>query len=85
MSDDPPTPRSRSLTVLAEDLRRARHEVRQLRGVAVPPRSLASAHESLLVAMERYAAELAALSLPVPTRLRDDLRLQRSIRGHRRG
>jgi hypothetical protein len=74
---------NRSLTVLAADVRRAREEVQRLRGVPASA-ALHAAHESLLEAMERYAAALSVRHLPLPARLRDELRLQRRI-GRNRG
>ncbi len=75
----------RSLTVLADRLRRARQEVKELRAAAGPGQPLIAAHLSLLTAMETYTAELVARHLPIPPRLRDELRLQRSIRFRRSG
>jgi hypothetical protein len=72
-------PERRSLALLAEDVQVARAEVGQLRRAPVVPDRLLAARESLLRAMESYAAELGARGLPVPRQMRDDLRLQRSI------
>jgi hypothetical protein len=75
----PPAPRP--LGVLLEELRRAREEVCRLRRPPIVRDRLAAAQQSLLVAMESYAAELTARGMPTPWKLRDDLRLQRSIGG----
>ena len=70
----------RSLALLAEEMRVARERVRELRcGPPVVRDRLLAARQSLLVAMESYVAELTARRLPVPPKLRDDLRLQRDI------
>lgn len=82
MSADPPVaqpPGRRSLAVLVEELQTAREEVRRLRRGPNMHDRLSTAHQFLLRAMESYAAELAARGLPIPWRLRDELRLQRGI------
>ena len=68
-----------SLEVLVEDLRRAREEVAQLRRVPLVHDQLRIARQRLLTALESYAAELAARGLPLPWKLRDELRLQHGI------
>ncbi len=80
---DAQAPRRRSLAVLAEDMRAAQEVVRELRRGPLVPDRLLAAHQSLLTAMESYAAELTARGLPVPPRLHGDLRLQRGIAGRR--
>lgn len=86
MPADPPDahqPRRRSMALLAADVRAARDVVRELRrGPNVHDRLL-DAHQSLLTAMESYAAELTAQGLPVPPKLHGELRLQRGIAGPR--
>lgn len=82
MSTDPlvaPPPARRCLAVLVEELRSAREEVGRLRQAPLVPGLLSTANQFLLTAMESYAAELTARGLPIPWKLRDDLRLQRSI------
>lgn len=69
----------RSLAVLKEELRSAREEVGRLRRGPILHDQLSTAHLFLLRAMESYAAELTARGLPIPWRLRDELRLQRGI------
>lgn len=69
----------RSLAVLTEELRTAREEVGRLRRGPIMHDQLSTAHVFLLRAMESYAAELTARGLPIPWRLRDELRLQRGI------
>lgn len=58
----------------------ARARVRALRCGTVDRDQLQLAHDQLLAAMERLAAELARRRLPIPPSLRDDLRLYREIR-----
>ena len=71
--------RGSSLAFLAEHVRASQQLVREVRcGVVVRERLLA-AHVSLLDALESYAAELVARRLPVPRKLHDELRLQRSL------
>jgi hypothetical protein len=70
------------LAALAQGIRIARAEVRAMRVAPVVPANLLSARQTLLSAMEAYADELTVLRLPIPPRLRDDLRLQRDIRRH---
>jgi hypothetical protein len=60
-------------------VRAARGNVDVLRAGKVDPALLLAARGVLLEAMERYAAELVRLRLPMPPGLRDDLRLQRGI------
>lgn len=82
MSIDPlagQCPGTGSLEVLVEDLRRAREEVARLRRLPLVRDQLLVARQQLLVAMESYAAELAARGLPLPWKLRDELRLQHGI------
>jgi hypothetical protein len=50
-----------------------------LRCAPTEQRRLAAARRGLLMAMESYAAALTERGLPTPWRLRDDLRLQRSL------
>jgi hypothetical protein len=76
----PVQPEAPSLGVLMGEIRAAREEVRTLRCAPVVPARLLSARQSLLHAMEAYADELTARHLPIPRKLRDDLRLQRDIR-----
>lgn len=71
----------RSLDVLLEELRSARQDVGRLRCTPHDRRGLLEAQQSLLVAMESYAAALTERGLPTPWKLRDELRLQRSIGG----
>jgi hypothetical protein len=80
---DAKVPIRRSLVALAEDLRAAREVVRELRCGPIVHDRLLAAHQSLLMAMESYTAELTARGLPVPPKLHGDLRLQRSIAGRR--
>ena len=77
----PPEPRS--LAVLLEDLRRAREEVDRLRRAPIVHDRLSAARQSLLLAMDSYAAELTARGLPITWKLRDDMRLQHGL-GRRR-
>lgn len=72
-----------SLEVLLETLLSARQDVRRLRRTPNDQRGLHAAQQSLLTAMESYAAALTEQGLPMPWKLRDDLRLQRSIGGQR--
>jgi hypothetical protein len=62
----------------------ARGDVRALRAGRVDPAMLLAARGVLLDATENYAAELVRRGLPMPPALRDDLRLQRSIRGRQK-
>lgn len=68
------------LSALAEDVRVAREAVQAMRASPSDRVNLGWARETLLCAMEVYAAELTARRLPVPHQLRDDLRLQRELR-----
>ena len=74
-----PAPDERPLDLLLEDLVRARQDVDRLRRAPSDPRGMLAARKSLLGAMESYAAALTERGLPTPWRLRDDLRLQRSL------
>jgi hypothetical protein len=62
-------------------VRAARGEVHALRAGRVDPALLVAARGVLLDAMESLAAELVRRRLPMPPGLRDDLRLQRGLRG----
>jgi hypothetical protein len=68
------------LVELAARVRRARVSLHELRAVGVSPGDLRSARDGLLSAMEAYAAELTRRRVPIPPRLRDDLRLLRRVR-----
>jgi hypothetical protein len=86
MPPDPlagPKPGRRPLAVLAEALQSAREEVDRLRRPPIAHDQLLAARQSLLVAMDSYAAELTARGLPIPWKLRDELRLQHSVRRQR--
>lgn len=72
-------PTGRSLALLAADVRAAREVVRELRRGRIVHDRLLDAHQSLLTAMESYAAALTARGLPLPPKLHGDLRLQRGI------
>ena len=80
---DAQPPGRRSLARLAEDMRVAREAVRDLRRGPIVHDRLLAARQSLLRAMESYAAELTARGLPVPRKLHGDLRLQQDIRRQR--
>lgn len=67
------------LAVLFEELQCAREEVVKLRRAPVVHAQLLAARQSLLTALESYVAGLSANGLPIPWRLRDDLRLQRGL------
>jgi len=58
----------------------ARSRVDALRAGTVDPTRLLAARGVLLGAIESYAGDLIRRGLPIPPRLRDDLRLQRGIR-----
>lgn len=84
MTVSPPVPcveGSRTLTELASDVRMARQVVHARRMGPVVRGDLFEAQRSLLQAMEAYASELTVRRLPIPYRLRDDLRLQRVFGG----
>lgn len=70
---------SGSLSDLATDVRRAREAVLARRAAPVVWEDLVRAQRALLGAMEAYVVELGLRRLPIPPRLRDDLRLQREI------
>src|SRR4051812_9325972 len=55
----------------------AREPVRRRRRLPVVPAAPASAHAELTTALEAYTAELQRRRLPVPPRLRDELRMHR--------
>ncbi|GGK59929.1 hypothetical protein [Ornithinimicrobium pekingense] len=80
-STDLPGAPPRSLNDLAADIHLAREAVNGLRTAPVVWQDLRDAQGSLLVAMESLARELTARHLPVPPRLRDELRLQRRLHG----
>jgi hypothetical protein len=73
-------PSDRSLELLAQHVRIAREEVGKLRRGPIAHERLLAARQTLLKAMESFAAELTARGLPIPPRLRDDLRLQQNLR-----
>ena len=88
MRTDPPVvpPAAPQLSELMSLVHAARADVRVLRSGRVDAALLMAARGALLDATERYAAELVRRGLPMPPGLRDDLRLQRRIRGpHRSG
>ena len=72
-------PATPSLEVLMANIRAAREEVRVLRVAPVAHDRLLAARRALLGAMEAYADALVQRRLPIPPRLRDELRLQRDI------
>lgn len=72
---------SGGLSELATDVRRAREAVLARRVAPVVWEDLVRAQRALLRAMEAYVVELGVRRLPVPHRLRDDLRLQRELWG----
>lgn len=75
---DPPSPEgSASLDQLSDDVRAARDLVAAERVAPVDQRILMSARDQLLRTMEAYEAGLTTFGLPIPRRLRDDLRLLR--------
>lgn len=76
--------RPQSLIELATELRMARQDVLAHRLAPVNREHLVLAQRSLLRAMQNYASQLSACGLPVPHRLRDDLRLQGAICAHPR-
>lgn len=78
-----PPPGHRSLAVLVAELQSARDEVERLRRPPIAHDQLLAARQSLLLAMDSYAAELTARGLPIPWKLRDELRLQHSVRRQR--
>ncbi|GAA2740821.1 hypothetical protein GCM10009868_04470 [Terrabacter aerolatus] len=83
MPGSPPVESSRGpqLAELMARVRAARSEVDVLRSGRVDPAMLVTARGVLLDALEGLAAELLRRRLPVPPALRDELRLQRRIRG----
>lgn len=83
MPGGPPVESSRGpqLAELTSAVRAASSEVDALRCGRVDPALLVTARGVLLDALEGLAAELVRRRLPVPPALRDELRLQRGIRG----
>ena len=67
------------LTELATRVRLARQLVNARRMSPVAQADLSIARASLLQAIEAYVAELRLLGMPVPPRLRDELRLLRRL------
>lgn len=79
----PSEERPGTLTELAAAVRTARQAVQDLRRVVpVSARDLRVAQSSLLQALDAYVSELTVRRLPVPYRLRNDLRLHRQLRPH---
>lgn len=68
---------SRVLGWLSADVRSAREQVAASRATTAVNGQLAAARQWLLRALEAYAAALTERRLPVPPRLRDELRLLR--------
>lgn len=68
-----------TLTQMAAAVRLAREGVHARRVAPVIQAELFCAHEALRKAMQAYADELTARRLPIPHRLRDELRLQRRL------
>jgi hypothetical protein len=84
MKVSPTVPRGespRSLTELATEVRRAREHVLARRMAPATLQDLVKAQHALLQTMEAYVTELTVRHLPIPHRLRDDLRLQRDLCG----
>lgn len=76
-------PSQRPLDVLWDELVSARAAVVEARQGPQGSASMTdTARHDLIMALEAYTAELAAHNLPIPYRLRDDLRLQRRALGH---
>jgi hypothetical protein len=61
------------------EIRRARARVTRMRSGAIDRERLFAARLALLRALESYAEELTVRGLPIPGRLRDELRLQRDV------
>lgn len=82
---DEPTVRrhegTKRLRELADDVTSARQAVQVSRGAPVVWEDFKVAQEELLDAMETYVSALTVRRLPVPRRLRGDLRLQRRLYG----
>lgn len=75
-----PRPEATSrLTERATAVRQAREMVHARRMPPVVRADLRIARSCLLEALEAYAAELRLLGMPIPPRLRDDLRLLRQL------
>jgi hypothetical protein len=74
-----------TLEPLMRAIQLARDDVQARRSVPGAHELLRSARHSLLTAMEAYADELTARRLPIPPKLRDELRLQRQVRRARPG
>jgi hypothetical protein len=66
-----------TLLELKSDVTVARDVVRRRRRAPVVPADLTCAHADLTAALEAYTAELRRRRLPLPPRLRDELRLHR--------
>jgi hypothetical protein len=79
----PTSPGLAALEHLMEDVRLARADVQALRRAPVVHDRLFAARQSLLRALEAYAEALTVRHLPIPPKLRDELRLQREIRKQR--
>lgn len=62
---------------LSAEVRAAREQVAASRATTAVRGQLVPARQSLLRALEAYAAALTARRLPIPPRLRDELRLLR--------
>lgn len=80
MTSLPPShpPSHRPLDVLWEELVSARAAVAEARQGPQGASSMTGpARHHLISALEAYTAELVAQNLPIPYKLRDDLRLQR--------
>jgi hypothetical protein len=69
-----------TLDRLLQDLRVARDHFAVMRAAPLVQSSLLTARHSLLRAMGAYAEGLTARRLPIPPRLRDEMRLLRDMR-----
>lgn len=72
---------SSTLGWLSADVRAAREQVAASRAAPYAKGQLLPARQWLLRALEAYTAALTARRLPIPPRLRDELRLLRRTRG----
>jgi hypothetical protein len=67
------------LTALLEEVKRSRVQVRAQQGLSSTSSQLAQCYDALADALEAYAAEASESGVPLPYRVRDEMRLCRAM------